>query len=149
MISELNVKNDAMINTGIQPYVETPGEEYMNEKQLNHLEKILLAWRTSLMEEVDRTVTHLKDEAANYPDPSDRASQEEEFSIELRTRDRERKLIKKIEDALERLREDDFGFCEACGIEIGLRRLEARPTATLCIDCKTLSELKEKQNQGA
>lgn len=138
-----------MINTGIQPYVEAMGEEYMNEKQLAHLEKILLAWRTSLMEEVDRTVNHLKDEAANYPDPSDRASQEEEFSIELRTRDRERKLIKKIEDALERLREEDFGYCEACGIEIGLKRLEARPTATLCIDCKTLSELKEKQNQGA
>jgi DnaK suppressor protein len=143
------VKNDAMVNAGIQAYVETPGEDYMSEKQLAHIEKILLAWRTSLMEEVDRTVTHLKDEAANYPDPSDRASQEEEFSIELRTRDRERKLIKKIEDALERLREDDFGYCEACGIEIGMRRLEARPTATLCIDCKTLSELKEKQNQGA
>lgn len=138
-----------MVSTGIQPYVEQPDEEYMNEKQLAHIEEILLAWRTSLMEEVDRTVTHLKDEAANYPDPSDRASQEEEFSIELRTRDRERKLIKKIEDALERLREEDFGYCEACGIEIGMRRLEARPTATLCIDCKTLSELKEKQNQGA
>lgn len=137
-----------MVNMGIQPYVEKPGEEYMNEKQLAHLEQVLLAWRKSLMEEVDRTVTHLKDEAANYPDPSDRASQEEEFSIELRTRDRERKLIKKIEDALERLREEDFGYCEACGIEIGMKRLEARPTATLCIDCKTLSELKEKQNQG-
>ena len=143
------MKQDAMMNSGILPYQEAPGEEYMNEKQLAHLEKILLAWRTSLMEEVDRTVTHLKDEAANYPDPSDRASQEEEFSIELRTRDRERKLIKKIEDALERLREDDFGYCEACGIEIGMKRLEARPTATLCIDCKTLSELKEKQNQGS
>ena len=143
------MKNDATVTTGIQSYVESPGEEYMNEKQLEHIEKILLAWRTSLMEEVDRTVSHLKDEAANYPDPSDRASQEEEFSIELRTRDRERKLIKKIEDALERLREDDFGYCEACGIEIGMKRLEARPTATLCIDCKTLSELKEKQNQGS
>lgn len=142
------VKNNAMLKSGIEPYAEKPDEDYMNEKQLAHLETILLAWRTSLMEEVDRTVTHLKDEAANYPDPSDRASQEEEFSIELRTRDRERKLIKKIEDALERLREDDFGYCEACQIEIGLKRLEARPTATLCIDCKTLSELKEKQNQG-
>lgn len=120
----------------------------MNEQQLAHIETILLAWRQSLMEEVDRTVMHMKDEAANFPDPSDRASQEEEFSLELRTRDRERKLIKKIEDALERLRDDDFGYCEACGIEIGLRRLEARPTATLCIDCKTLSEIKERQNQG-
>lgn len=146
--SEKTVKNDAVSNMGIAPYIEIEGEEYMDEKQLEHIEKILLAWRQSLMEEVDRTVTHMKDEAANFPDPSDRASQEEEFSIELRTRDRERKLIKKIEDALERLRDQDFGYCEACGIEIGLRRLEARPTATLCIDCKTLSEIKERQNQG-
>lgn len=146
--SDHNVKNDAVGSMGIAPYQEIEGEEYMNENQLAHLEKILLAWRQTLMEEVDRTVTHMKDEAANFPDPSDRASQEEEFSIELRTRDRERRLIKKIEDALERLREQDFGYCEACGIEIGLRRLEARPTATLCIDCKTLSEIKERQNQG-
>ncbi len=137
-----------MNNPTIAPYEEKPGEAYMNENQLEHIEKILLAWRQSLMEEVDRTVNHMKDEAANFPDPSDRASQEEEFSIELRTRDRERKLIKKIEDGLERLHEDDFGYCEACGIEIGLRRLEARPTATLCIDCKTLAEIKERQNQG-
>ena len=133
---------------GIAPYVEQEGEEYMNERQLAHIEQILLAWRQDLMEEVDRTVMHMKDEASNFPDPSDRASQEEEFSIELRTRDRERKLLKKIEDSLEHLREDDFGYCEACGIEIGLRRLEARPTATLCIDCKTLAEIKERQNQG-
>ncbi len=142
------MKTDALGNMGIAPYKEKKGEEYMSEAQLAHLEKILLAWRQSLMEEVDRTVTHMKDEAANFPDPSDRASQEEEFSLELRTRDRERKLIKKIEDALERLRDDDFGYCEACGVEIGLKRLEARPTATLCIDCKTISEIKEKQNQG-
>ena len=133
---------------GIPPYKEKKGEEYMNEDQRQHFEKILLAWRQSLMEEVDRTVTHMKDEAANLPDPSDRASQEEEFSLELRTRDRERKLLKKIEDSLERLRENDFGYCEACGIEIGIRRLEARPTATLCIDCKTLAEIKEKQLVG-
>ncbi len=138
----------SMGSMGIAPYQESANEVYMNEHQRAHIEKILLAWRQSLMEEVDRTVTHMKDEAANFPDPSDRASQEEEFNIELRTRDRERKLIKKIEDALERLLEDDFGYCEACGIEIGLRRLEARPTATLCIDCKTLSEIKERQNQG-
>ena len=147
-VSTNNVKNDAVGSMGIAPYQEIAGEDYMNDKQLAHIEKILLAWRQSLMEEVDRTVSHMKDEAANFPDPSDRASQEEEFSIELRTRDRERKLIKKIEDALERLRDDDFGYCEACGIEIGMRRLEARPTATLCIDCKTLSEIKERQNQG-
>src|SRR3990167_6629005 len=144
-MSELDVKSDAVGNMGITPYQEIAGEEYMNENQLAHVEKILLAWRQSLMEEVDRTVTHMKDDAANFPDPSDRASQEEEFSIELRTRDRERKLIKKIEDSLERIKEDDFGYCEACGVEIGLRRLEARPTATLCIDCKTLAEIKERQ----
>lgn len=133
---------------GIEAYEEKADEMYMNETQRMHIEKILLAWRQSLMEEVDRTVSHMKEEAANFADPSDRASQEEEFSLELRTRDRERKLIKKIEDSLERLHDEDFGYCEACGIEIGLRRLEARPTATLCIDCKTLSEIKEKQNQG-
>ncbi|MBA2648217.1 MAG: RNA polymerase-binding protein DksA [Legionella sp.] len=144
-----DVKTEDINFMGITPYLEQIGEEYMNERQLAHIEKILLAWRQELMEEVDRTVLHMKDDAANFPDPSDRASQEEEFSLELRTRDRERKLIKKIEDALERLRNEDFGYCEACGIEIGLKRLEARPTATLCIDCKTLSEIKEKQNQGA
>jgi DnaK suppressor protein len=132
----------------IPQYQPDLNEDYMNEQQKAHIEKILLTWRQSLMEEVDRTVTHMKDEAANFPDPSDRATQEEEFSIELRTRDRERKLIKKIEDSLERLHEEDFGYCEACGIEIGLRRLEARPTATLCIDCKTLSEIREKQSHG-
>lgn len=142
------VKNDTISNMGIAPYHEVKDEEYMNDKQLKHIEKILIAWRQSLMEEVDRTVTHMKDEAANFPDPSDRASQEEGFNLELKTRDRERKLIKKIEDALERLVSPNFGYCDACGIEIGLRRLEARPTATLCIDCKTLSEIKEKQNQG-
>lgn len=142
------MKNDTAGNLIIAPYVEVENEEYMNEAQLCHIEKMLLAWRQSLMEEVDRTVNHMKDEAANYADPADRASQEEEISIELRTRDRERRLIKKIEDALERVRDNDFGYCEACGIEIGLRRLEARPTATLCIDCKTLSEIKERQNQG-
>lgn len=140
------MKQETIDNMGVPSYQETEGEEYMNENQLAHIERILLAWRQSLMEEVDKTVTHMKDEAANYADPSDRATQEEEFNLELRTRDRERKLIKKIEDALERMRSDDFGYCEACGIEIGLRRLEARPTATLCIDCKTLSEIKEKQN---
>lgn len=142
------VKNDGEKNLNIALYQEIDNEDYMNERQLTHIENILNSWRQSLMEEVDRTVNHMKDEAANFPDPSDRASQEEEFSIELRTRDRERKLLKKIEDALERLKSDEFGYCEACGIEIGIRRLEARPTATLCIDCKTLSEIKERQNQG-
>jgi DnaK suppressor protein len=120
----------------------------MNENQLNHFKLILHAWRNELMEEVDRTVTHMKDEAANFPDPADRATQEEEFSLELRTRDRERKLIKKIDKTLVRVEEDDYGYCDQCGVEIGIRRLEARPTAELCIDCKTLDEIKEKQITG-
>ncbi|CAG9295680.1 RNA polymerase-binding protein DksA [Celerinatantimonas diazotrophica] len=133
---------------GVEPYKEQPGEEYMNERQLEHFRTILEAWRRQLREEVDRTVTHMKDEAANFPDPVDRAAQEEEFSLELRTRDRERKLIKKIEKTLLKIDEDEFGFCDSCGVEIGIRRLEARPTADLCIDCKTLAEIKEKQMAG-
>ena len=133
---------------GVAPYVEKPNEEYMNEAQLEHFKKILDAWRVQLREEVDRTVTHMQDEAANFPDPVDRAAQEEEFSLELRTRDRERKLIKKIEKTLQLIEDDDFGFCKSCGIEIGIRRLEARPTADLCIECKTLQEIKERQLAG-
>jgi len=133
---------------GVEPYNEKPNEEYMNTEQLEHFKKILDAWRIQLREEVDRTVTHMQDEAANFPDPVDRAAQEEEFSLELRTRDRERKLIKKIEKTLQLIEEDEFGFCKSCGIEIGIRRLEARPTADLCIECKTLSEIKERQMAG-
>ncbi|GAA6203835.1 MULTISPECIES: RNA polymerase-binding protein DksA [Thalassotalea] len=133
---------------GVEPYVEKAGEEYMNAEQSEHFKKILDAWRVQLREEVDRTVTHMQDEAANFPDPVDRAAQEEEFSLELRTRDRERKLIKKIEKTLQLIEEDDFGFCKTCGIEIGIRRLEARPTADLCIECKTLAEIKERQLAG-
>ena len=133
---------------GVEPYQEKAGEEYMSPAQMAHFTKILSAWRNQLREEVDRTVHHMQDEAANFPDPVDRASQEEEFSLELRNRDRERRLIKKIEKTLNKIEEDDFGFCESCGVEIGIRRLEARPTADLCIDCKTLAEIKEKQMQG-
>lgn len=120
----------------------------MNADQKNHFRQLLLNWKMELMEEVDRTVNHMKDEAANFPDPADRASQEEEFSLELRTRDRERKLIKKIDSTMELIENDDYGFCNTCGVEIGIRRLEARPTATLCVDCKTLAEIKEKQVGG-
>jgi len=130
------------------PYKPKRGEEYMNEKQREHFKAILSTWKAELMQEVDRTVSHMKDEAANFPDPADRATQEEEFSLELRTRDRERKLIKKIDSTVERIEQDDYGFCDACGVEIGIQRLEARPTATLCIDCKTLAEIKEKQELG-
>jgi DnaK suppressor protein len=133
---------------GVEPYQEKANEEYMGSPQQEHFKKILDAWRIQLRQEVDRTVSHMQDEAANFPDPVDRAAQEEEFSLELRTRDRERKLIKKIEKTLQLIENDDFGFCKSCGIEIGIRRLEARPTADLCIECKTLAEIKERQMAG-
>jgi len=133
---------------GFDPYIEKKGEEYMNESQSVHFNKILNAWKTELMEEVDRTVHHMQDEAANFPDPNDRASQESEFALELRARDRERKLIKKIDESIKHLESEDYGYCDICGIEIGIRRLEARPTASLCIDCKTLDEIREKQVRG-
>lgn len=130
---------------GFQPYEPEEGEEYMNEPQEEHFRKILLAWKADLMQEVDRTVHHMQDDAANFPDPNDRATQESEFSLELRTRDRERKLIKKIDSTLDMIDDHEYGFCESCGVEIGVRRLEARPTASQCIDCKTLDEIREKQ----
>ncbi|VAW53601.1 RNA polymerase-binding transcription factor DksA [hydrothermal vent metagenome] len=133
---------------GFKPYKAKKGEEYMCEKQLEHFRDILKAWKAELMQEVDRTVDHMKDDAANFPDPADRASQEEEFSLELRTRDRERKLIKKIDESMNEVDIGEYGYCETCGVEIGIRRLEARPTATQCIDCKSLDEIKEKQNRG-
>lgn len=128
----------------ITPYEITKGEAYMNSKQLAHFQKILEKWKQDLMEEVDHTLSEMK-EASVLADPNDRATQEETFSLELRTRDRERKLLKKIEEALQQIKDDDYGYCEACGVEIGIRRLEARPTATLCIDCKTLAEIQEKR----
>ena len=130
---------------GFEPYVEQKGEEYMNEPQREHFLRLLAAWKRQLQEEVERTVHHMRDDATSYADPNDRATQEEEFALELRTRDRERKLIRKIDESMENIRKDDYGYCEQCGIEIGLRRLEARPTATLCIDCKTLEEIRERQ----
>ena len=133
---------------GIEPYQPKKNEEYMSDGQLEHFRQILDAWKAELMSEVDRTLNTMQDESTALPDVNDRATQEEEFAIELRTRDRERKLIRKIEQSLEAIQAGDYGFCETCGIEIGLRRLEARPTATLCIDCKTLAEIKEKQNNG-
>jgi len=129
---------------GFEIYKLRSDEEYMNEEQIEHFRDLLRAWKMDLMQEVDRTVHHMQDEAANFPDPNDRATQESEFSLELRTRDRERKLIKKIDESIMLLDTDDYGYCESCGIEIGVRRLEARPTATQCIDCKTLDEIREK-----
>lgn len=141
-------KSDNSAFRDFTPYAPSPAEEYMNGDQLKHFEKILQDWRTNLMEEVDRTVNHLQDEASNFPDPLDRAVQEEEFGIELRTRDRERRLIKKINETIDRIDQDDYGYCDTCGVEIGLRRLEARPTATQCVDCKSLDELRERQLRG-
>ncbi len=143
-VTHLNRKA-ALPVEGIEPYIPEPGEEYMNEKQLAHFRQILVAWKKSLMEEVDRTVDHMKEDATNFSDPADRATQEEEFALELRARDRERKLIRKIEKTIARVDDDDYGYCDACGVEIGLQRLEVRPTAELCIDCKTTQEIKEKQ----
>ena len=137
-------KQDSLLGY-VEPYETVKNEEYMSKPMREHFIQILDQWKKNLMEEVDRTVSHMKEEAANFADPADRATQEEEFSLELRTRDRERKLIKKIDKTLEAIESDDYGFCETCGIDIGLRRLEARPTATQCIDCKTLDELREKQ----
>lgn len=130
---------------GIAPYRPSPGEEYMSDAQLEHFKRILLAWKRELMEEVDRTVHHMQDEASNFPDPNDRATQESEFGLELRTRDRERKLLKKIESALGRIDDGSYGFCEETGEEIGLKRLEARPVATLCVEAQERRELAERQ----
>lgn len=130
---------------GFPPYKAKRGERYMNAAQLGHFRDILSAWRQALMEEVDRTVHHMKDEAANFPDPNDRATQESEFGLELRTRDRERKLIRKISQALTRIEEGTYGYCDETGDEIGLKRLEARPVATLCLDAQERREMAERQ----
>ncbi|CAG4883825.1 DNA-binding transcriptional regulator of rRNA transcription, DnaK suppressor protein [Georgfuchsia toluolica] len=127
------------------PYAAKKGEEYMNSKQLMHFRKILEALKDELADDIDRTVHTMQDEATVFADPNDRASQESDIALELRNRDRERKLIKKVNESLALIESGDYGYCESCGIEIGLKRLEARPTATLCIDCKTLEEIREKQ----
>ena len=127
------------------PYAPKKGEEYMNGKQLAHFRTILDTLKQELIQDIERTVHTMQDEATVFADPNDRASQETDIALELRNRDRERKLIKKIDETLGRIDKEDYGFCNGCGIEIGLKRLEARPTATLCIDCKTLEEVREKQ----
>jgi DnaK suppressor protein len=129
----------------VQPYIVKRGEQYMSKDQLEHFRFILLSWKRDLMVEVDRTVSHMKDEAANFPDPNDRATQEEEFSLELRTRDRERKLIRKIDDALKRIEDGSYGYCLETGEEIGIKRLEARPVATLSLEAQERRERREKQ----
>jgi DnaK suppressor protein len=130
---------------GFEPYKQGAREEYMSDRMLAHFRSILVAWKQELMEEVDRTVGHMKNEAANFPDPNDRATQESEFSLELRTRDRERKLLRKIDSALQRIEDGDYGYCAETGEEIGLKRLEARPVATLSVEAQERRELAEKQ----
>ncbi len=130
------------------PYQPVEGEEYMSDEQLAHFKNILLTWKNQLLAEAETTKNYIQDESSAMPDINDRATQEEEFALALRTRDRERKLIRKIDKSIAEIDNGDYGFCETCGVEIGLRRLEARPTASQCIDCKTLAEMKEKQAWG-
>ncbi|MFA9486539.1 RNA polymerase-binding protein DksA [Moraxella haemolytica] len=130
------------------PYEPAKDEEYMSDAQLEHFRTMLLAWKEELMSEAERTKDYINEETGTMADINDRATQEEEFALALRTRDRERKLIRKIDKSIAEIDTGDYGYCETCGTEIGLKRLEARPTATQCIDCKTLSEMKEKQNLG-
>jgi len=138
-------RNSALPVEGVESYEANDREEYMNNAQQEHFRQVLSAWKRSLMQEADRTVRNMRIDETHLSDPSDRATKEEEFALELRTRDRERKLIRKIDKTLRKLKDDEYGYCEACGIEIGLRRLEVRPTAALCIDCKTTQEIKERQ----
>ena len=147
-LPETRLESVTEIDLNIAPYKERPGEDYMSADQQSHFRRLLLQRKRMLLEDMGRTVHHLQDEGTALPDMSDRATQEEEFNLELRARDRERKLIKKIEDALQQLDEGHYGYCDSCGVEIGIRRLEARPTAALCIDCKTLDEIREKQMGG-
>ncbi len=129
----------------LAPYVPKKGEEYISERQLAHFRTILETLKAELMNDIERTVHTMQDEATVFADPNDRASQETDIAIELRNRDRERKLIKKIEETIALIDSGDYGYCNNCGVEIGIKRLEARPTASLCIDCKTLEEIREKQ----
>jgi DnaK suppressor protein len=128
-----------------EPYVAKKGEAYMNVRQQNHFRKLLNDWKDELSQDIDRTVHTMQDEATVFADPNDRASQESDMALELRNRDRERKLIRKIDETLAKIDSGDYGYCNACGVEIGLNRLQARPTASLCIDCKQLEEMRERQ----
>ena len=128
-----------------EPYKAKKGEEYMNAKQLAHFRKLLEAWKAELSQDIDTTIHSMQDEATVFADPNDRATQESDMALELRNRDRERKLIKKIDETMAKIDAGDYGYCDSCGVEIGIERLQARPTASLCIDCKTLEEIKEKQ----
>lgn len=137
-----------MATSNTTPYQPDADEEYMSEAQLQYFKTLLTDWKEELLSEAERTKSYIHDETSTMPDINDRATQEEEFALALRTRDRERKLVRKIDQSLADIVSGDYGYCDTCGIEIGLNRLQARPTATKCIDCKTLAEIKEKQSQG-
>ena len=139
---------EAQFLASIKPYVLKKNEKYMNAKQQKHFQDILGTWKEQLQIEQDRTADKIQQNVSHFPDESDRATHEEEFTLELRTRERERKLLSKINESIEDLRSNDYGYCSSCGIEIGIRRLEARPTATRCIDCKTIEEIHERQQYG-
>jgi len=144
--NEIHIPHHTMMPYKFEPYAIIEGEAYMNERQMTHFRNILADWKTELMKEVDNTLIELKEASISIlADPNDRATQEEAFNLELRTRNRESKLIRKIEEALQQIDNKEYGYCESCGVEIGIRRLEARPTAVLCIDCKTLDEIREKR----
>ena len=138
-------EHDLVHHENFKPYEHAADEEYMNPAQEDHFRAILDHWRSELMQEVDRTVDHMKADVTHHADPNDRATQESDIGLELRTRDRERKLLAKIDKTLAAIDEHEYGYCKVCGVEIGLRRLEARPTADMCIDCKTAQEQQEKQ----
>ena len=147
-ILNLKYEGDAQFLASIKPYTLKKKEKYMNAKQKNHFLSILDNWQGQLQVEQDRTADKLQKNASNFPDEADRATHEEEFTLELRTRERERKLLSKINESIDDINIDDYGYCASCGIEIGIRRLEARPTATRCIDCKTIEEIHERQKYG-
>ena len=147
-ISNIKYEGDAQFLASIKPYVLKKKEKYMNTKQKEHFLSILDSWQSQLQLEQDRTADKLQKNASNFPDEADRATHEEEFTLELRTRERERKLLSKINESIDDIKIDDYGYCASCGIEIGIRRLEARPTATRCIDCKTIEEIHERQKYG-
>ncbi|MHB1053229.1 MAG: RNA polymerase-binding protein DksA [Thiobacillus sp.] len=128
-----------------EPYKAKKSEEYMNTKQLEHFRKMLEAWKAELSQDIDITLHSMQEEQTVFADPNDRATQESDMALELRNRDRERRLIKKINETIAKIKSGDYGYCNSCGMEIGLERLQARPTASMCIDCKTLEEIRERQ----
>ena len=144
-INNKQIQNDVLIRFGIPSYKAKAREKYMSDKQLGHFKTILLTWKVQLETEADKTVNHMKNESVNFADPNDRASQESDFGLELRTRDRERKLLKKIQLSLNKIEHGSYGYCEETGEEIGLHRLEARPVATLCLEAQERREIKDKQ----